>query len=95
MLDTSTYGKLRGDPTVTQENSWSCKLKGLEKNQEITSALYSKFRLTGSQLPRIYGLSKIHKPDVPLRTIISCIASPTYPAIQVHHTPHIPTSRTY
>ena len=28
VLDTSTYGKLRDDPTVTQENSWSCKLKG-------------------------------------------------------------------
>ena len=33
MLETGTYGKLRGDPTATQENSWSRKLKGLEKNQ--------------------------------------------------------------
>ena len=33
MLETGTIGKLRGDPTATQENSWSCKLKGLEKNQ--------------------------------------------------------------
>ena len=38
MLETSTYGKLSGDPTATLENSWSHKLKGLEKNQEITSA---------------------------------------------------------
>ena len=95
VLDTSTYGKLRDDPTVTQENSWSCKLKGLERNQEITSALYNKFSSTGSQLPRIYGVPKIHKPDVPLRNIISCTASPTYPAIQPHHTPHIPPSRAY
>ena len=63
MLETGTYGKLRGDPTATQENSLSRKLKGLEKNQEITSALYSKLRPTGSQLPKIYGLPKIHKPD--------------------------------
>ena len=41
MLGTSTYGKLRGDPTATQENRLSCKLKGLEKNGEITSALYN------------------------------------------------------
>ena len=34
--------------TATLENSWNRKLKGLEKNQEITSALYSKLRPTGS-----------------------------------------------
>ena len=39
MLETGTYGKLRDDPTVTHENSWSRKLKGLEKNEEITSDL--------------------------------------------------------
>ena len=49
MLETGTYTTLRGDPTAAQENSWSCKLKGLEKNQEITSALYNKLRPTGSQ----------------------------------------------
>ena len=48
MLDTSTYGKLRGDPTATQENSWRHKLKGLEKNHEITSVLYNKLTPTGS-----------------------------------------------
>ena len=63
MLETGTYGKLRGDPTATQVNSLSRKLKGLEKNQEITIALYNKLKPTGSQLPKIYGLPKIHKPD--------------------------------
>ena len=28
--------------------------------------------------PRIYGLPKVYKPDVPLRFIVSCIASPNY-----------------
>ena len=78
MLETGTIGKLRGDPTATQENSWSCKLKGLEKNQEITSVLYNKLKPTGSQLPRIYGLPKIDEPDVPLRPIILCIGSLTH-----------------
>ena len=49
MLETGTYAKLRGDPTAAQENSWSRKLKGLEKNQEITSAFCKKLRPTGSQ----------------------------------------------
>ena len=39
---------------------------------------YDKVRPSGSQPPRIYGLPKIHKPDVPLRPIVSCINSPTY-----------------
>ena len=30
MLGTGTYGKLRGDPTATQENRLNHKLKGLE-----------------------------------------------------------------
>ena len=68
MLGTGTYGKLRGDPTATQENRLSRKRKGLEKNGEI-----NRLRPTGSQPPRIYGLPKIHKPDVPLRPIVSCI----------------------
>lgn len=50
----------------------------MEKNGAISNALYNKLRPTGSQLPRIYGLPKIHKPDVPLRPIASCIGSPSY-----------------
>ena len=46
MLGTGTYGKLRGDPTATQENRLSRKLKGLEKNGEITSGLYNRLRPT-------------------------------------------------
>ena len=41
-LGTGTYGKLRGDPTVTQENRLSHNLKELEKNGEITTAFYNK-----------------------------------------------------
>ena len=51
---------------------------GLEKNVEITNASYNKLRPTGNQPPRIYGLPKIHKPNVLLRHIVSCIGSPTY-----------------
>ena len=78
MLGTGTYGRLRGDSTATQENRLSCKLKGLEKNREITNALYNKLRPTGSQPSRVYGLPKIHKPDTPLRPTVSCIGSPPY-----------------
>ena len=99
-----TGGKLRGDPTATQENRLSHKLKGLEKNGEITNALYNKLRPTGSQPPRIYGLPKIHKPDIPLRPIVSCIghlptnyqstSHPSYPSPLAGHTSsHVKNSR--
>ena len=55
--------------TAIKENRLNRKLKELEKNGEITNALYNKLRPTGSQPPRIYGLPKIHKPDIPLRPI--------------------------
>ena len=35
MLGAGTYGKLRGDPTATQENRLSGKLKGLEKRYQM------------------------------------------------------------
>ena len=34
---------------------------------------------SASNPPRLYDLPKIYKPQVPLRPIVSCIGSPTYP----------------
>ena len=78
LLGTSTYRQLERDPTVTQENRLGHKLKGLEKCGEILGHLYRMLRSSGSQPSRIYRLSKIHKPDAPLRPIVSCIGSPSY-----------------
>ena len=51
----------------------------MEKNGEITKGLYHWLRQSGSQPPRIYGLPKIHKPEVPLKPIVSsCIGAPSY-----------------
>ena len=46
--------------------------------QENTRMLYNSLRTSGSQPPRIYGLPKVHKPNVPLRPIVSCIGSSLY-----------------
>ena len=43
-----------------------------------SGGLYHQLRSSGSQPPRIYGLPKIHKPEVPLRPIVSCIGAPSY-----------------
>ena len=48
------------------------------KNEKIFSYLYKTLRSSDSVFPRIYGLPKIHKLNVPLRPIVSFIGTATY-----------------
>ena len=45
------------------------------KDDLLPANLYDLFRSTGSQRPRMYGLPKTHKKDVPLRPILSVTGS--------------------
>jgi len=59
-------------------------------NKQIYRCIYRKFVIdrnneteltfisTNPLPPRLYGLSKVHKPNIPLRPIVSAIHSPTY-----------------
>ena len=76
--DTTTYKKLKKDPTATQETRIVRTLLRLHNNGELTKCIYNRIRPTGSSPPRIYGLPKIHKPHIPLRPIVSCIGAPSY-----------------
>ena len=50
----------------------------LQKQELIPKALVNSLKPTASNIPKFYGLPKIHKPDVPLPSIVSSIGSPTY-----------------
>ena len=78
MLGSDTYSILNKDPTKTQEAKLTRELKGLERTGEIPNELYNKIRPVGSKPPRLYGLPKIHKANVPLRPIVACINSLCY-----------------
>ena len=78
LLNTPTYRRLPRDPTASQESKISRTLHKLKTEKKLPLRVYDKLRPSGSQPPRIYGLPKIHKPDVPLRPMVSCINSPTY-----------------
>ena len=39
---------------------------------------YYRLRCLVSQPPKLYGLPKLHKPNIPMRPIISFYGSPTY-----------------
>lgn len=73
--DNTTYKKVKRNLTNTQQlknnsmvNNWF-KNNYIEKNRR--DALITK----DAQPPQIYGLAKTHKPDMPLRPIVSCIKS--------------------
>ena len=56
----------------------SLKLTSISKKGSIDQNLYNRLRSSGGSTPLLYGLPKIHKPDVPLRPIVSFVQSPTY-----------------
>ena len=50
----------------------------MAKNNEITQDILGELRPIGSITPKLYGLPKMHKPNIPLRPIISMIKSPQH-----------------
>ena len=77
--DTSKFEKLgptsSNDNTASIESKLQNRLLKLFKKDSIPKSLYQNIFLTGSQRHRIYGLSKTHKTNVPLRPILSMTGS--------------------
>lgn len=63
------------DNTTKIEAQIQRRLLQLKKEGLLPADIYNKIRPTGSQRPRMYGLPKIHKKDVPLRPILSMTGS--------------------
>ena len=78
LSDTTTYKKLNRDPLAALERKMNSTLLGLNRSGQIPDRLYHRLRSSSGLTPRIYGLSKIHKQNVPLRPVVSFYTSPTY-----------------
>ena len=76
--DTNTYEKLTPDPTRAIKNNLIQTLKKWRKEERIPNYLYNQLYPTAENVPKFYGLPKIHKKDVPLRPIVSSIGSVMY-----------------
>ena len=76
--DQKTYEKLDKDPTPTLERKMNAMLLRMKKAGSISDRLYDRLRCSAGRLPLLYGLPKVHKPEVPLRPIVSFVHSPTY-----------------
>ena len=66
------------DPTPAQERKMNAILLPLMRAGAIPERLYYHLRSSAGKVPLLYGLPKIHKPEVPLRPIVSFVNSPTY-----------------
>ncbi|XP_023703193.1 uncharacterized protein LOC111862215 [Cryptotermes secundus] len=74
LTEGKTYRKLKKYPTDSLER----KTLLLLKKSSFAEETCQQPRPQCSRPPILYGLPKIHKRDVPLRSIISTIGSPTY-----------------
>ena len=78
LIETGPYQLLNKDPTERLSRKLTEKLLSLKRSGHLSESVYNKIRPEHKQPPRIYGQPKIHKPNVPLRPIVSCINTFAY-----------------
>ena len=76
--DTDTYKRLPKGPTPAMERRMNGLLRSLTRSGSMSDSLYNWLRSSAGKIPLLYGLPKVHKPEVPLQPIVSFISSPTY-----------------
>ena len=76
--DKQTYQVLKRDPTPALQRKLNSKLLDLKKTDAIDIQRYNRLRCRVPQPPKLYGLPKLHKPNIPMRPIVSFSGSPTY-----------------
>ena len=78
MITSGPYSTISKDPIDCMSKIITSVLRDLNKVNCFNEQSYQKLRPNKNQPPRIYGLPKIHKPDTPLRHIVSCVNSFSY-----------------
>ena len=74
----NTYRSIGKDPTISIKNKLINILKSVKSQTGLDSNTYKSMYPTGCVCPKFYCLPKIHKPDTPLRPIVSSCGSVTY-----------------
>ena len=73
-----TYQNLRRDPVNKYRDKFIDALQDLKEKWMIDKSLYKKLYLTTDQPPEFYGLSKVHKSDMPLQPSVSFVGTISY-----------------
>jgi len=66
------------DSILKEEDRIVTGLKDMLEAKSISKSLFDKLKPSGSQPPRLYGLAKVHKKDIPMRPVLSMPGSPYY-----------------
>ena len=93
ILDGGDYAVVKTNPIPKLEKKVNELLKELWVKEEINKTGYDRLRNTYSATPQLYGVPKIHKPEVPLRPIVSSIDFPNIQPGEVSNTHSLTTSR--
>ena len=78
LQDENVYEKLNKDPTQKFQNKLIKLLKELKDKGAIDNKIYWKIYPSVADVPKFYGLIKIHKAGYRLRPIVSSIGAVTY-----------------
>ena len=76
--DKQTYELLKRDPAPSLQRKLNNKIFSMRKTNTITQQTYYRLRCSVPRSPKLYGLPKLHKPQIPMRPIVSFCGSPTY-----------------
>ena len=63
------------NPILKRENEINDQRLNLMNRGDLNEELYKELHHTGSTVPRLYGLAKNHKKNVPLRPVLSTVNS--------------------
>jgi len=85
LSDGDTYSRINKDPTRKLTTALRSMLIRWKTKNYISETKYKTLYCSDGSLPRVYGLPKIHKPNCPLRVIVSSIGSPLYPLATFLH----------
>ena len=78
-LSQPTYRSIPADPTTKYKNMPVITLLKTKKAEGgINKAVYRRLYPTGAGSPKFYGLHKVHKDGMPLRTMVSSIGAVRY-----------------
>ena len=70
LKDETTYKRIDEDPTEQLKEEIASQLNDIMTNGQIDNATRLRLSPTQTQIPRMYGVVKIHKKDYPLREIV-------------------------
>lgn len=78
LSDGNTYKAVKANPTHGYQKTNNALVKRLLDSKIISTAEAGRLEVKHAACPRIYGLPKAHKPNLPLRPVVPNIGAPSY-----------------